>query len=166
MRLRQRTGIEPGRGVVRRSFDGRLYGQSWETPFVEVPTGPILPETIPALVEHFHAAYERRYGNRFEYVPVQGVSYRVELVVPSERIAFDAREPTGEATPAPRRTIQIRHLERASIDAAEYDRDTLPVGAGVPGPAVIRERLSTTLVCPGQVASVGRFGELVIERAP
>ena len=30
-----------GAGAVRRSFDGRLYGQSWETPFVEVPPGPI-----------------------------------------------------------------------------------------------------------------------------
>jgi hypothetical protein len=29
---------------------------------------------------------------------------------------------------------------------------------------VIRESLSTTLVCPGQVARVGRLGELVIER--
>jgi hypothetical protein len=30
---------------------------------------------------------------------------------------------------------------------------------------VIREPLSTTLVCPGQVAQVGRFGEIVIEPA-
>ena len=31
------------------------------------------------------------------------------------------------------------------------------------GPAIIREALSTTLVCPGQTAEVGPFGEIVIE---
>jgi N-methylhydantoinase A len=165
-RLRTRAGIEQGGGTVRRSFDGRLFGQSWETPFVEVPPGPILPETIPALVERFHAAYQRRYGNRFEYVPVQGVSYRVELVVPSERISFTAGEPHDGATaPRPRRAIEIRQLEREPVQAGEYERDALPIGARVAGPAVIREGLSTTLVCPGQSAVVGTFGELVIERA-
>ena len=163
-RLRERAGVDADGVVVRRSFDGRLYGQSWETPFVEVPPGPIVPETIPALVERFHAAYERRYGNRFDYVPVQGVSYRVELVVPLEKVTFTAQEISRESTPSPGRTIEIRHLEGDRIDAAEYQRDALPVGARFAGPAVVREGLSTTFICPHQVAHVGRFGELVIER--
>ena len=164
-RLRERAGVGTDEGSVRRSFDGRLYGQSWETPFVEVPPGPLAPDTVPALIARFHDAYERRYGNRFEYVPVQGVSYRVELVIPSEKVSFTAQEHDGEAAaPAPRRTIEIRHLEEAAVVAAEYAREALGVGARLRGPAVIREGLSTTLVCPGQLATVGRFGEIVIER--
>ena len=162
--LRERAGIGPGAGVVKRSFDGRLFGQSWETPFVELPDGPIEPDTIPELIERFHATYERRYGNRFEYVPVEGVSYRVELVIASEKISFTVGEATGEPAPPPRRTVELRHLEGPKLAAAEYHRDTLPIGAQVRGPAVIREGLSTTLVCPSQVATVGAFGELVIER--
>ncbi|HXR13345.1 MAG TPA: hydantoinase/oxoprolinase family protein [Solirubrobacteraceae bacterium] len=161
-RLRERAGVDATSGTVRRSFDGRLYGQSWETPFVEVPPGPIVAET---LIERFHDAYERRYGNRFEYVPVQGVSYRVELVIASEKVEFTAQEATGEPMPPPRRSVQIRHLEGERLDAAEYTRESLPIGASFEGPAVIREGLSTTLVCPRQRASVGSFGEIVIERA-
>jgi N-methylhydantoinase A len=161
-RLRERAGVEASSGFVRRSFDGRLYGQSWETPFVEVPAGPIVAET---LVERFHDAYERRYGNRFEYVPVQGVSYRVELVIGSEKIEFTAQEPTGAPMPPPQRRVEIRHLEGGRVDAAEYTRDSLPIGVSFEGPAVIREGLSTTLVCSRQLARVGRFGEIVIERA-
>jgi len=161
-RLRERAGVEDSSGVVRRSFDGRLYGQSWETPFVEVPPGPIVAE---ALVERFHDAYERRYGNRFEYVPVQGVSYRVELVIGSEKIEFTAQAATGAPMPPAQRRVQIRHLEGEPLDAAEYTRDSLPIGASFEGPAVIREGLSTTLVCPRQLARIGRFGEIVIERA-
>jgi N-methylhydantoinase A len=40
----------------------------------------------------------------------------------------------------------------------------MPVGARIQGPAVIREALSTTFVMPGQVAEVGRFGEIAIEQ--
>jgi len=161
-RLRERAGVDAAAGVVRRSFDGRLYGQSWETPFVEVPPGPIAAQT---LIERFHDAYERRYGNRFEYVPVQGVSYRVELVIGSEKVEFTAQEPSGEPMPPPRRSVQIRHPEGERVDAAEYTRDALPIGASFEGPAVIREGLSTTLVWPRQLARIGRFGEIVIERA-
>ena len=47
----------------------------------------------------------------------------------------------------------------ASTPASE-----LPTGSSVSGPAIIREGLSTTFVCPGQIATVGPFGELVIRR--
>jgi N-methylhydantoinase A len=163
MERRLRERVRAGEATVRRSFDGRLLGQSWETPFVEVPEGPIAPETIPELIERFHAAYERRFGNRFPYVPVQGVSYRVELVVPAEKAEFPSRE-TGTPDPVPSRTIEIRYFEPEPLEAGEYDRADLGAGARVEGPAVIREGLSTTFVCPGQVAVVGRLGELSIER--
>jgi N-methylhydantoinase A len=156
-RLRARAGD----GTVRRSFDGRLFGQTWETPFVEVPPGPI---EVDALIERFHDAYERRYGNRFPYVPVQGVSYRVELVVPSAKLELTPAEPNG-APPASGRRIEIHHFEQEPLQAEELDRDALPIGARIDGPAVIREDLGTTFLCPGQTATVGRFGELVIERA-
>jgi N-methylhydantoinase A len=160
--LRERAGVGEGEATVRRSFDGRLFGQSWETPFVEVADGPI---DVADLIERFHAAYERRFGNRFPYVPVQGVSYRVELIVPSEKVEFAAQEPAADTSVAPKRTIEIRYYEDEPLEAGEYDRDALPVGARVAGPAVIREGLSTTFVCPGQVAIVGRHGELSVERA-
>jgi N-methylhydantoinase A len=164
-RLRERAGLGENGVAVRRSFDGRLVGQSWETPFVEVPPGPITEETIPELVERFHAEYERRYGSRFPHMPVQGVSYRVELVVPAEKVDYAAGVPEGAAEVEPKRLVELRHLADAPVEAGEHHRADLPAGAVVRGPAVIREDLATTLVCPGQVARIGRFGEIVIERA-
>jgi N-methylhydantoinase A len=162
--LRERVSAADGL-VMRRSLDGRLLGQSWETPFVDVGDEPITASTMPALIDRFHEAYERRYGNRFPYVPVQGVTYRVELVVPADKIEHAPRDGSGEAPPAGR-TIELRYLDDEPSLAAEYERERLPVGTAVDGPAVIREALSTTFVMPGQVATVGRFGELVIEERP
>jgi N-methylhydantoinase A len=155
-RLRARVGAA---GEVRRSFDGRLFGQSWETPFVEIPDGPI---AVDELLARFHAAYEQRYGNRFEMVPVQGVTYRVQLVVPAEQVRYEPL-PDGGAAPQGR-PIEVRYFTGEFLDAEEFERDQLPVGSRVRGPAVIREPTATTFVCPGQSAAVGRLGEIVIER--
>jgi N-methylhydantoinase A len=114
------------------------------------------------LVERFHAEYGRRYGNRFPYMPVEGVSYRVELLVPAEKVEYSAAGADGDAEVAPETTVELRHLEEGPVQAGCYSREALPVGARVHGPAVIREPLSTTLVGPGQVARIGRFEEIVI----
>ncbi|HWV84405.1 MAG TPA: hydantoinase/oxoprolinase family protein [Capillimicrobium sp.] len=163
-RLRERVGAVAEGLPVRRSFDGRLLGQSWETPFVQLPDGPLDAGTIGDVIARFHDAYEARNGNRFEYIPVEGVTYRVELVVPADKVPYvpaDAAEPT---TPQPDATFTLEHLASEPLQAAVHRRDRLPVGAQVAGPAVIREDLSTTFVLPGQRARVGRLGEIVIER--
>jgi N-methylhydantoinase A len=163
--LRGRVAAVDGGGVtVRRSLDGRLLGQSWETPFVEVGEEPITAETMPALIEAFHDAYERRYGNRFPYVPVQGVTYRVELVVGADKLEYG--EVATAPEPEPIGIVELHHLEAEPLHAAAYEREALGLGAGIRGPAIIREPLSTTVVMPGQTATVGRFGEIVIDAQP
>jgi N-methylhydantoinase A len=159
-----RKVVDAAEGVeVRRSFDGRLFGQSWETPFVTVPDGPITADTIAEMTSRFHDEYEKRFGNRFEMVPVQGVTYRVQLVVPAEKVEYPELDAGGTTAPEPRRVRELRFYGPEPLPTPEYDRPALPVGTVVKGPAIIREDLSTTFVGPGQVASIGRFGEIVIE---
>jgi N-methylhydantoinase A len=160
--LRARAGVAAGDAAVRRSFDGRLWGQSWETPFVPVPGGPITAETIGRMVESFHAEYARRFGNSFPGIPVQGVSYRVELVVEAPKVEWRPLPAGGDGDPGPVRTIELRHLAPEPVEALEYVRERLPAGAAVRGPAVIREALSTTFLPAGLAAVVGPYGELVI----
>jgi len=150
--------------TVRRSFDGRLLGQSWETPFVELPDGPIDEQMVTRMVALFHDQYERRYGNRFDVVPVQGVTYRVQLIVPSEKVERAPLETADGTAVAPERMLELRYFEDEPLEVGEYARASLPVGARIEGPAIIREELSTTLVCPGQVAEIGSFGEIAVTR--
>jgi N-methylhydantoinase A len=164
--LRERVGAADNGATIRRSLDGRLLGQSWETPFVEVGDGPITAETMPALVERFHDAYERRYGNRFPYVPVQGVTYRVELVVGADKLEYRPSDLVAGPALEAGRTVELHHLDAEPLQAGLFEREQLPVGATIRGPAIIREPLSTTVVMPGQTAEVGRFGEIVIEARP
>ena len=167
-KLRSRVPAENGGVTVRRSFDGRLLGQSWETPLVEVPEGPITEATVRQMIDRFHDEYERRYGNRFPVVPVQGVTYRVQVVVPVDKVEYDrlAHRDDGAVStgdPRPTRTLTLNYLEDKPFDAPEYEREALAPGTSLAGPAIIREGLSTTFLASGQRAEVGRLGEISIE---
>lgn len=155
-----RTRIEPGTKVtVRRSFDGRLVGQSWETSSIEIGDGPV---DAAALTGAFHAEYQRRNGQSFADLPVQGVNWRVQLVAPSSKFEWRAiAAQQGKPQQISRR--MLRHLAAEPVEAGIYERASLGQGATITGPAIIREPLATILVMPGQTAAIGSFGEIVIE---
>ncbi|KBZ61000.1 hydantoinase/oxoprolinase family protein [Mycobacterium marseillense] len=161
--LLRRAGPTADQAQFIRTFDGRLVGQSWETPFVPVPDGPLTAESIGALIARFHDAYQVRNGNRFPSLPVQGVTFRVQLVVPTAKVSYDRVPSRGREALAPTRAIVVRYVSGGVTEAAEYDRDRLCRGDVLPGPAVVREAMSTTYVPPGRTLTVGDVGELVIE---
>src|SRR4051794_41615895 len=160
---------ELGEGVkdvaFERSMDARLVGQTWETPFIEVPGGTIDADAIETMIESFHIAYEQRTGNRFDALPVQGVTYRVQAKVAIDKVAYPPIDRRNGGAPDAGREITLRHIYGEAVTAREYDRAKLRSGDVIEGPAIIREELSTTQVCPGQKATGGVYGELVIERA-
>ncbi|MGE3391463.1 MAG: hydantoinase/oxoprolinase family protein [Gammaproteobacteria bacterium] len=159
-RLAQHGDIE-----ILRAFDGQLVGQTWETPFVPVPSGTITADTIAEMIRNFHAAYEARNGNRFEAIPVQGVTYRLRAVVRTEKVTYPELPGRDDATPLkPIGTSVLRFVADAEQLAQIYRREDLRAGDEIRGPAIVREALSTTYITQKQVARVGRFGELHITR--
>jgi N-methylhydantoinase A len=162
--LRERLGDDAEQAHFERSFDARLVGQTWDTPFVEVPGGTIDEDAIAKMIASFHEAYEQRAGNRFEALDVQGVTYRVQAVVPIDKVSYASLEERNGSPLEPAGTIKLLDLDGSEYDAGEYHRDGLHAGDRIDGPAVIREALSTTRVGVGQVATVGKYGEIVIER--
>ena len=149
-----------------RTFDGRLAGQTWETPFIEVPGGELTAEAIETMVANFHDTYEHRSGNRFEALPVQGVTYRVQAVVPGDKVAYPELPERSASEPlTPSRQLEIRYLRDEPVTAPEYQRTDLRKGDVIEGPAIIREALSTTFMIPGQTAEVGAYGEIHIRMA-
>jgi N-methylhydantoinase A len=148
--------------VFERSFDGRLYGQSWETPFVPVPSGPITAETVAGMIAGFHEHYEQRTGNRFEFIPVQAVTFRVHAVAPTDKVDYPVLPARETGAPLPSGTATISHLRAEAVEASVYDRESLLAGDEIAGPAIVREPMSTTFVLPGQSVTVGERAELHI----
>ena len=145
-----------------RSFDGRLQGQGWETPFVPAPA-PITADSVEALTTAFHDVYEVRNGNRFAMLPVEVLTLRVNAVVPAIKVDYPPVGNAAEGDKPTGRPMPIRYLYGDAVEAIEYDRSLLRTGHRVPGPAIIREAMSTTFIPAGHEAVVGTYGELVIE---
>lgn len=162
-RLRARLGPHADAEIVR-AFDAQLVGQTWETPFVPVPAGPVTAETIEQMIANFHDAYAERNGNRFEAIPVQGVTYRLRAVVPTDKVAYAELDERGDAPLRPAGTSVLRFVADAEELAQVYAREDLRAGDEIRGPAIVREALSTTYITQNQVGRVGRLGEISIER--
>ncbi len=161
--LLARAGANADAAHFVRTFDGRLVGQSWETPFVDVPEGPITTDAVEEMVRSFHDTYERRNGNRFPAFPVQGVTWRVQLVVPTQKVEYEQVAAGNGQSPSAMGSIVIHHLYGDAVEATEIDRSGLRRGDRIEGPAVVREPMSTTFVPAGRVLTTGAYGELVIE---
>jgi len=146
-----------------RSFDGWYAGQTWETPFIPVPSGHLTEKSIEELIEAFNEGYSAMWGNKFPHLPVMACSYRTSCVLPITKAEYKvlSKRKTGKPLGVPRK---LSYLPEAEVDAMEYNRGELYFGDIITGPAIIREPMATTMVCMGQVARIGQYGEIYIER--
>ncbi|MET9262592.1 hydantoinase/oxoprolinase family protein [Amycolatopsis sp. NPDC004079] len=164
--LRERLSADAA-VTFERSYDGHLVGQSWDTPFVPVPDGTIDESAVAAMIASFHDTYQERSGNRFEMVPVEGVTFRVRAVLDTPKVEYPELPARAADEPlAPVRTTTLRYLgeDAEGQEAAVYERTALRAGDEFDGPAIVHEGLSTTHVGAGQHLVVGRYGELVIRK--
>ncbi len=164
-KLRARLGAHQDVAIVR-AFDAQLVGQTWETPFVPVPDGDITAATIETMISNFHDAYQARNGNRFEAIPVQGVTYRLRAVVRTEKVSYPELPPRSGAALRAVGTSVLRYVSDAEELAQIYAREDLRQGDEIHGPAIVREALSTTYITQNQLGTVGRYGEINIRRLP
>ena len=114
-------------------------------------TADAIPDDDRALPRRVRAALRqplRRAAGPGRHLPRRRSSSRSTRSTTS---AIDRRD--GGAPSAGRDDPAALHLRRRRSAARRVrPRDTLPTGDRHRGPAIIREALSTTLVCPGQVA--------------
>ncbi|SFL40205.1 N-methylhydantoinase A [Halogranum rubrum] len=142
---------DPEAAVVTRRADLRYAGQSFE---LTVPADrPFDPETAK---ERFHAAHENTYGYRMDE-SVDLVNVRAEAVVerPDPSVSYDA---PGDAVVDEREA----HFADGSYATTIYDRERLPPGETVSGPAVLEQDESTVVVPPAWEATVRVDGSLVL----
>lgn len=153
-------GFGAGERRIDRSLDLRYVGQAFELT-VPLEPGPLALDTV---ARDYHVRHRAAYGHADE-------SRRVELV--NARIAafgiVDKPEPGIVRDPAS--TLDKARVDRRAVwfggcaaDCFVYERDRLPPGAAVPGPAVIEEFGATTVVFPGWSARVEDSGDLALER--
>lgn len=112
--------------------------------------------------DRFHDEHVRRYGYDQRAVAVEVVTLRVTAIgaLPKPRFARRELGPAdAEAARVARRPVVFAE---GSLDTPVYDRPRLEPGACLCGPALVVQADCTTLIHPGQRASVDALGNLIV----
>jgi N-methylhydantoinase A len=137
--------------TVERAADCRYLGQSFE---LTVPVDDQFDgETV---AERFHQAHETTYGYRMDE-PVELVNVRATGV--AERDAVSVRYEAGED---PQKDTRQAFFGEEFHETAVYDRESLPVGETVDGPAILEQDESTVVVPPEWTGAVQPDGTFVM----
>jgi N-methylhydantoinase A len=150
----------------RRQAEIRYVGQSYELA-VDLPGG-INQAEIDRAIARFHDDHERTYGFSAPSEPVELVNLRVVavgLIAKPEWPELEPGDVSWEAARKGSRSVFFSEHE-GFIDCPIIDRYRLGREVVLPGPAIVEEVDSTTVLHPGYQATVDRFGSLLITRSP
>jgi N-methylhydantoinase A len=146
-------------------LDLRYEGQEYT---ISVPCEPAWLDDANVLLEHARAAFVAAHRQLYDHgeadAPLEVVTLRARAigrVQPPPLAALDV----DNAVPAATGTRAIYFAGHDFVDTPLYDRHTLAAGTTIPGPAVIDEWTTTTLVPPSWQVAVDGTGTLIITRA-
>jgi len=147
-----------------RSALMRYRGQGHEIA-VPLPVRAYRAEDAGELLAAFEAAYRRLYSRVIPGVEVEVLSWVLLLSGPvpaDEGVPPDLPPPSH---PAPARRRGVFDPDGADfVEVAIYERDALGPGAVVPGPAVIVEDETSTVVSRNFNARIDAFGYIELTR--
>jgi N-methylhydantoinase A len=155
-----REKLPPDSIHTLRSAGMRYRGQSYE---VSVPVGAVASAgDVERLAKAFHEAHRRRYGHMAANEAVEIVNFKVTAVgeIAKPRLNPAPIHAGGPPKPIERRQAYFGH---ALVDTPVFRRSELRPGAELTGPAIIEEQTSTTVLAPGQRASIDAYSDIEIE---
>ena len=142
-------------------LDARYVGQNFELAIGLGHADPIL--SSDEIKKRFFAEHERAYGFHNPADPIEIVNFRLiaigKLRQPATRPG-EARK-SGKADVSSRRKVWFAADDEQNTPV--YDRAILLPGDTIAGPAVIEQIDSTTLLFPGDRATVDPYLNLMVE---
>lgn len=153
------AGFPSDRRRFAATIDMRYAGQSFE---LSVPVDMELPD-MAEIVRAFEKIYEIRYGGTTT-APVEIVSYRIAAWGMSDKPVLPPVEAAGRTMAAAVMTTRTTIFDGEAHSVPVIDRDRMPPGEAVTGPAIIEEAGSSTIVPPGWSVVLDRIGCLVLRR--
>ena len=147
-----------------RSALMRYRGQGHEIP-VPMPGGIYRSDDAAVLLAAFEAAYRRLYSRVIPGVEVEILSWVLVLSAPAPEADGPPASPPPPSTPPPARRRAVFDPESGEFaEVAIHERAALAPGAVVPGPAVIVEDETSTVVGRRFDARIDGFGYIELTR--
>jgi N-methylhydantoinase A len=151
--------------VETRAADMRYSGQGHEIS-VSLPGGRFDNSLKPQLVKSYECDYAAAFGRTIPGLDVEIMNWTLRLAAAAAPLPPCPPAPAqGQAKPRQTRPVFAAD-EVVMQDAPIYYRDDLKIGDAMPGPAVITEIETTTIVPRGFLARIDPLGSIVLEKEP
>lgn len=160
----QSDGVDPEAARYERFADAHYVGQGYELR-VSMPGGRVRAENLAQTLREFHALHQGEYGHSFPDSPVEFVNIRVTGIGPIAKLGAPPRRAGGTLAQAlAKRDHTVFRIDEGlkEFDTAFYRRDLLPLAQAIPGPAIILQTDSTTVVPPDCTVTADSSGTLVM----
>ena len=158
-------GLSPDDMTFVLSGDLRYLGQGYElrTTF---PAGDIDEAAIDAAFVQFHGLHKTDYGHNYPDTPIEIVNIRLTGIGTMPKIAAPSLNGGGRSLDAALvRTGECMFRSGDALQAFEtkfYAREHLPLDEAIPGPAIVLQPDTTTVVPPGATCIADASGNLFI----
>jgi N-methylhydantoinase A len=158
--LLQEEGIRIARVAALFQADMAYDGQIHE---VRTPL-PSSTLSRDELSRAFEASYQAQYGDTLGNRPIKVTTLRTTVIgVRPKTPLLPVTSQAAHSVEAASRGVRPVYMQHAFIDCPVYWREHLPLGASFPGPAIIEQSDTTTLVEPGLVVHVDPHGNLILQ---
>jgi N-methylhydantoinase A len=153
-------GFAGDRIGIERALDMRYAGQGYE---IAVPCpAPLAADGLTALRASFDAQHKAMFGHMAPEERVEIVSYRVRGIGLLPPVAMPKFKRAGTTLAQARRETRRVRFDGSERDCPVYQRERLDVGLEIAGPAILDQLDCTTVICPGQVARVDEWKNLIV----
>ena len=153
-------GIEERRQSLSFEVDVRYFRQGYEFS-LDIEPERLSNGGMADIAERFGSAHERLYGFRLDQ-PVELVNVRAVGTSEVVKIEFPAFELGGADAAAAIIDQHPVYFDGNFVAANIYDRALLAAGHRIPGPAVILQTDSTTVIHPGHLGEVDTHLNILI----
>jgi len=154
-----REGIPEERIKVFYTADMRYLGQAFELGIPVICNGLKTSDMEKA----FHQEYQKTYGYAREDKEIELVTLRVVAVGGIDRPVLSGSGSQSRHLSEAIKNKRRAYFEGSFVDCAVYERELLPAGVSIDGPAIIEEYGSTTVVFPGWKGTQDHFCNLILE---
>jgi len=143
---------------ITTAVDMRYAGQ-WHEIEVEMAPDGDLTDAAAA----FEAEHQRLWGHARPDEPIEFTAVRARVVSRVPKPDLDVTRKTGDE-PAPKGHREVTFFGSDPVEIPIFDRAELPVGFSRPGPLIVEEAQTTSVVPEGFGIRVGELGEIAVER--
>ena len=159
-------GVDTHRISLIQRLDMRYQGQE-HTLTVTLPNGvsPTSPGRFAGVRQRFEDTYRARYGHSNPEASLETVNLRLTALGDVGRPLLQDNYRPNRPSDRPSKISPVL-FTTGSYPTARFNREALPPGCSIDGPAILEEATATTVIPPEGTATIDEYGCLIIKATP